>query len=82
MIFKSEKEKLLKSLCKELAYIEKQEKRMQISACRERIRISEKISEKIPDKVESALKKLVDEGYLVRIGSGRKTRYVRADAIT
>ena len=32
--------------------------------------------------VESALKKLVDEGYLVRIGSGRKTLYVRADAFT
>ena len=31
--------------------------------------------------VESALKKLVDEGYLVRIGSGRKTQYVMADAI-
>ena len=31
--------------------------------------------------VESALKKLVDEGYLVRIGSGRKTQYVKADAI-
>ena len=30
--------------------------------------------------VEAALKKLVDEGYLVRIGSGRKTLYVRADA--
>lgn len=32
--------------------------------------------------VESALKKLVDEGYLVRIGSGRKTMYVRGDALT
>ena len=32
--------------------------------------------------VESALKKLVDEGYLVRIGAGRKTMYVRADALT
>ena len=31
--------------------------------------------------VESALKKLVDEGYIVRIGSGRKTLYVRADAL-
>ena len=30
--------------------------------------------------VESALKKLVDEGYLVRLGSGRRTMYVRADA--
>ena len=30
--------------------------------------------------VEAALKKLVDEGYLVRIGSGRMTRYVKADA--
>ena len=30
--------------------------------------------------VESALKKLVDEGYIVRIGSGRATMYVRADA--
>ena len=32
--------------------------------------------------VESALKKLVDEGYLVRIGSGRNTMYVRGDAFT
>ena len=31
--------------------------------------------------VESALKKLVDEGYLVRLGSGRKTMYVRTDAL-
>ena len=31
--------------------------------------------------VESALKKLVDEGYIIRIGSGRKTLYVRADAL-
>ena len=31
--------------------------------------------------VESALKKLVDEGYIVRIGSGRNTLYVRADAL-
>ena len=31
--------------------------------------------------VESALKKLVDEGYIVRIGSGRNTLYVRADAV-
>lgn len=30
--------------------------------------------------VESALKKLVDDGTLVRIGSGRKTLYARADA--
>ena len=32
--------------------------------------------------VESALKKLVGEGYLVRVGAGRKTMYVRADAFT
>lgn len=31
--------------------------------------------------VESALKRLVDEGVLKRIGSGRKTQYVRADAV-
>ncbi len=30
--------------------------------------------------VESALKRLVENGLLKRIGSGRKTRYVRADA--
>ena len=30
--------------------------------------------------VESALKKLVDEGTLIRLGSGRKTMYVRADS--
>jgi len=29
--------------------------------------------------VESALKKLVEEGFLTRIGSGRKTQYVRTD---
>ena len=29
--------------------------------------------------VESALKKLVEEGILVRIGAGRKTLYVRAE---
>ena len=32
--------------------------------------------------VESALKKLVEDGTLVRIGAGRKTLYARADAIT
>ncbi len=31
--------------------------------------------------VESALKKLVDEGVLTRIGAGRKTMYVRADFV-
>ena len=31
--------------------------------------------------VESALKKLVDEGILVRLGSGRKTHYAMKDAI-
>ena len=31
--------------------------------------------------VESALKKLVDDGTLRRIGAGRKTRYVRSDSI-
>lgn len=31
--------------------------------------------------VESALKKLVEEGTLVRLGAGRKTLYVRAEAI-
>ena len=31
--------------------------------------------------VESALKKLVDDGTLVRMGAGRKTVYARADAI-
>lgn len=31
--------------------------------------------------VESALKRLVDEGVLERIGSGRKTQYVRADSL-
>lgn len=31
--------------------------------------------------VESALKKLVDDGTLIRIGAGRKTVYARADAI-
>lgn len=31
--------------------------------------------------VESALKRLVDEGVLKRIGSGRKTRYVRSDSL-
>ena len=31
--------------------------------------------------VESALKKLVEDGTLVRIGAGRKTLYARADAI-
>ena len=29
--------------------------------------------------VESALKRLVDDGVLERIGSGRKTQYVRTD---
>lgn len=32
--------------------------------------------------VEAALKKLVEDGRLVRIGSGRSTKYVRSDAIT
>lgn len=32
--------------------------------------------------VESALKKLVEEGFLTRIGSGRKTQYVRTDSIS
>ena len=32
--------------------------------------------------VEAALKKLVEDGTLVRIGAGRKTLYARADAIT
>ena len=31
--------------------------------------------------VEAALKKLVDDGTLVRIGAGRKTLYARADSI-
>ena len=31
--------------------------------------------------VESALKKLVEEGTLIRIGAGRKTQYTRADSI-
>ncbi|MGN0434441.1 MAG: hypothetical protein ACI4EB_07855 [Bilifractor sp.] len=31
--------------------------------------------------VESALKKLVDGGTLVRLGAGRKTLYARADAV-
>ncbi|WP_172136144.1 Fic family protein [Adlercreutzia sp. ZJ473] len=31
--------------------------------------------------VESALKRLVDEGVLVRLGSGRSTRYVRSDVV-
>ena len=31
--------------------------------------------------VESALKKLVEAGVLMRLGSGRKTHYVRKDAI-
>ena len=30
--------------------------------------------------VESALKKLVSEGFLVRNGKGRRTRYARSDA--
>lgn len=32
--------------------------------------------------VESALKKLVADGTLTRIGAGRQTRYVRSDALT
>ena len=32
--------------------------------------------------VESALKKLVDDGTLIRIGAGRKTLYARADSAT
>ncbi len=32
--------------------------------------------------VESALKKLVEDGTLVRIGAGRKTLYARADSVT
>lgn len=32
--------------------------------------------------VEAALKKLVEDGTLTRVGSGRKTRYVRSDAVT
>lgn len=32
--------------------------------------------------VESALKKLVDDGFIARLGSGRKTHYVRSDAIS
>ena len=32
--------------------------------------------------VESALKKLVDDGTLIRIGAGRKTLYARADSLT
>ena len=32
--------------------------------------------------VESALKKLVDDGTLIRIGAGRKTLYARADSVT
>jgi hypothetical protein len=31
--------------------------------------------------VESALKKLVDNGTLIRLGSGRNTMYVRADSV-
>ena len=31
--------------------------------------------------VESALKKLVEDGTLVRLGAGRKTQYARADAV-
>ena len=31
--------------------------------------------------VESALKKLVEDGTLVRIGAGRKTLYARADSV-
>ena len=31
--------------------------------------------------VEAALKKLVQDGTLTRIGSGRKTHYVRSDAL-
>ena len=32
--------------------------------------------------VESALKKLVDDGFLIRIGAGRKTLYANADSMT
>ena len=32
--------------------------------------------------VESALKKLVEDGTLVRIGAGRKTLYARADSVS
>ena len=32
--------------------------------------------------VEAALKKLVEDGFLTRIGSGRKTQYVRTDSIS
>ena len=32
--------------------------------------------------VESALKKLVDDGTLIRVGAGRKTLYARADSVT
>ena len=32
--------------------------------------------------VESALKKLVDDGILIRIGAGRKTLYADADSMT
>jgi hypothetical protein len=32
--------------------------------------------------VESALKKLVDDGILIRIGAGRKTLYANADSMT
>ena len=32
--------------------------------------------------VESALKKLVEDGTLVRIGAGRKTMYARADSMS
>ncbi|MBP5164751.1 MAG: Fic family protein, partial [Lachnospiraceae bacterium] len=32
--------------------------------------------------VESALKKLVDDGTLIRIGAGRKTLYARTDSVT
>ncbi|MBR2067067.1 MAG: hypothetical protein IJ875_02250 [Solobacterium sp.] len=31
--------------------------------------------------VEAALKKLVDDGTLIRIGAGRNTLYARADAV-
>lgn len=31
--------------------------------------------------VEAGLKKLVEDGTLVRIGAGRKTLYARADAV-
>ena len=31
--------------------------------------------------VESALKKLVEDGMITRIGAGRKTHYVRRDAL-